>query len=449
MTEFSLQQKYRIIRDNPLTMTDVQALTKVYLPIIGQTAFTLYLYWMVESPGQKESELLSHTTLLDETGLDHKTFLTARQTLESLGLMKTYRQDLHAGTQWAYELHLPMSMAAFLADKTLTSLLTHFLGEPAVANLVELVRMKRPQINGENVSQSFFDFIGANQFQQIDRAPLSQVEQKRGPVFKLTDDNQRLDMTLISQMLASYQVPLINIKEHEEELVVEKSLYGLSDLDLVRLIQQHLLPNKQLDMKGIRRSLQAGMMKQQRKTKGAISSTDTTSKEKKVQSKSTPQQSKGQALVQLMQTLSPVAFLQAIRQATGGFITDAELKVLEDTAQLNRLPVPVINVALYELTVVEKRSTISKALMQTVVNDWAQANIITVKGALAYLKKRQQNKQSTGRTYRSRGGRQAIKETRPDWEHQKGATVSAAERQRAADKMKQIRERRAQKKDEH
>ena len=42
MTEFSIRQRYRLIYDEPINLAAVQSLTKVYLPIIGRDAFTLY-----------------------------------------------------------------------------------------------------------------------------------------------------------------------------------------------------------------------------------------------------------------------------------------------------------------------------------------------------------------------------------------------------------------------
>ena len=91
MTEFSIRQRYRLIYDEPINLAAVQSLTKVYLPIIGRDAFTLYLNWAML--GESTDAANQHADLLDELAMSQQTFLTAREKLEGMGLLKTYRQE--------------------------------------------------------------------------------------------------------------------------------------------------------------------------------------------------------------------------------------------------------------------------------------------------------------------------------------------------------------------
>ena len=60
MADFSIQQRYRLIYDELIDMTAVRSLTKVYLPIIGRDAYTLYLAWATlgETPEAKIDMLI-------------------------------------------------------------------------------------------------------------------------------------------------------------------------------------------------------------------------------------------------------------------------------------------------------------------------------------------------------------------------------------------------------
>lgn len=111
MAEFSIRQHYRMMYDEPIDLGAVQSLTKVYLPIIGRDAFTLYLAWamMGETPDAQNL----HVDLLDQLAISQHDFLSARQNLEGMGLIKTYRQDTSFGSQWVYRLFPPMTMKAF------------------------------------------------------------------------------------------------------------------------------------------------------------------------------------------------------------------------------------------------------------------------------------------------------------------------------------------------
>lgn len=72
MAEFSIRQHYRLMYDEPIDLGAVQSLTKVYLPIIGRDAFTLYLAWamMGETPDAQNL----HVDLLDQLAISQHDF---------------------------------------------------------------------------------------------------------------------------------------------------------------------------------------------------------------------------------------------------------------------------------------------------------------------------------------------------------------------------------------
>ncbi|SUP58898.1 Replication initiation/membrane attachment protein [Weissella viridescens] len=156
--------------------------------------------------------------------------------------------------------------------------------------------------------------------------------------------NKSLNLDLMAQMLKSFNVSLRDLKTNEAALLVEKELYGLDDVTLVRQIQQSLTPNHEIDMPRLRNNLKQQTLANQRQPvsdplQNTIAEQDATATSENKTSLKIQHKSFGTS-----KNTAPVAYLKALRQAKGGFITDSELKVLQDTAQLNRLPNEVINV---------------------------------------------------------------------------------------------------------
>lgn len=432
MSEFALAQRYHVVSQTELTLPNIRSLTQVYLPIIGHEAFTLYMT-LACYPHDK-NRAFTHTELLDQAGLTHHSFLDARARLEGMGLLRTYRQDLTTGTQWVYEVLEPMSTRAFLADDTLASLLAHYLGEDTLQKLVADTIPVTPKIEGKNVTASFFDLVGMERFKRI-KAPVEKTVLQ--PIEKQNSSEKKyLDIDLMANMLRSFNVSTRTMKENEAALLIEKELYGLDDVALVRLIQQNLSKDNTIDMAGIRRSLSKQTLETQRQDVSQV--TPTTNGEVSEQPSQSKPKNATEQFLQQVKTLAPVTYLKALRQEKGGFVTDSELKTLQNIAQLNRLPNEVINVLLYELTVGQKRTSISRNLMQTIVNDWTQAGIKTAEGALKYLQTRQKNQsQQTGNNNRRYNNNRSLKnETRPDWKKQREqAAASSTEQAEAKRKL--------------
>ena len=445
MAEFSIRQHYRLMYDEPINLGAVQSLTKVYLPIIGRDAFTLYLAWamMGETPDAQNL----HVDLLDQLAISQHDFLSARQNLEGMGLIKTYRQDTSFGSQWVYRLFPPMTMKAFLADTMLSSLLAHYLGDELFQQLVDDIKPKDATIPGVNVSTTFFDMMGNVSFEKLPEAPLSNDDAKSDLQKELHRSSKPVDVALLTDMLRTFGVSTSAIRKHEADLTIVKNLYGLDDVDLVRVIQATITPDNGIDMDAIRSILKKSYQSEQRHPTEAVANkpveTHTT--------QNTDVKSPAEAIIQSAKNTAPLVFLKNLREVSGGFVTDAEIKALEDIAQLDKVAPEVLNVMLYELTVVEKKATLNKALLQTIVNDWAQAKVTTAVGALEYLQRRaksrqtKQEKQVAGRS----NGRQwqrptQVKETRPDWENQTASTVSEEAAQAAKDQLAQLRARRQQ-----
>ncbi|SCB73959.1 helicase DnaB [Weissella bombi] len=442
MADFSNQQRYRLVYDELIDMTSVRSLTKVYLPIIGRDAYTLYLAWatMGETPEHK----YRHVDILDQLAMNQNSFLIARNKLEAMGLVKTFKQTTTFGTQWVYQIFPPMTTHAFLSDVLLSSLLAHYLGDELFNDLVSDEK-REAHIPGEDVSKTFFDLVGQESFIKRNHAPLSETDEKSTLPMNIRKATKSLDINLIADMLQSYNIKPNVLQKNEVDLMVYKTLYGLSDLELVRVIQATTTPNQQINLPAIKQRL-SDNFKQSQVPQVKIDNNKTDNQAQKPTTNSTSDPAS--KIIQIAQTTSPLVFLKNLRQANNGFVADNEVKALADIAEMRRVTPEVLNIILYELTVVEKRTTINKTILQTLVNDWSQHKVTDAVSALQYLQKRHQKQQSqtTQRPNRkwSNTNKAPKQETRPDWENQHGTSVSQEDAKSARSALDAIRARRGQ-----
>ncbi|GJM47813.1 DnaD domain protein [Weissella soli] len=430
---FHTNQHYRvIIPTEPLTQTHTQALAQLYLPIIGPEAFAVY-FSMVTGKVSDEPTL-NHTDLLDQLAISSPHFLQAREMLEGLGLLKSFEQKLTTTTQWVYQFFLPLTPSAFFHEKLLLGLLNHYIGTEQTTDLVGRLLPHTAEIPGQDVSKHFFDVIRHQQMADLDIVvPENRITSPL--VDALGASNTSIDFELIQAMLKSFQVQLVELKRHESNLLLIKDLYGVSDTDLARVIGQNLNNDKSVNIKGVEQSFARNYRASFNTPRHASQPAETISGD-----------TDDNPLIAAAKKLSPLEFLGDIRKQSGGMVTSGEEFEIKKLVQLGKLPNVVLNIMLYNLTIVEQRTTLSQAFMETVYNDWAQVGIQTPEAAIKYLQERQVKKQQTTQ---KRGGTHyqttpRVIEKRPDWQKQQARTLSSDEKQAADQMLAELQARRNQ-----
>jgi len=407
---FSLNHKYKTLIHEQLKPQDLQVLTNLYLPLIGTEALTLYLA-LANTLGN-ESEMHSHITLIDRVGLSGQRFLQAREKLEGFGLVKSYEQTLTLGSQWVYEIFLPVSKQNFLSDKLLVKLLKLFLGSDEFEILRAQMLPKHQPITGKNVSKGFFDVVNEDNFKTVDEVQL--VEPVQAPLKEaITKSTPQLDLDLMAELLQSFGVDKTELLKQQSDLLILKQLYALDEIALVRVIQGNVSANHTIDLKQIEKQLAVDFQKQQT-----------------VENTTQPQtvtKSTGNPLVDKANQMGPLEFLADIREQTGGIVTASEQYAIEQLMRYDKLPKAVINMELYVLAVKEKRTNLSKALLEATYTDWAQAKLKTPADVIKYIQERDQKIKASGTRRGSYAKQLPPRETKPDWDNQPVTVVSEKE----------------------
>lgn len=428
---FNLNQRFRTVRVRSITAIEQEALTVLYLPIIGRDAFSIYMALYYQLPSS--SPQIRHADLFDQLAIDQAKFKTAREKLEALGLLQTYQQDLQAGSQWVYKIFMPETPQTFLAEALLASLLAHYLGANAYAEIVSRYTMPNLEITGENITKSFFEVIGTNSFEHIKPSVNENSNQEKAVMNFQVKADQQIDLTLLTNLLQNNGVTKVDLLKNANDLQLLRQLYALSDLELARNIQSTLQADAKINLTALQNKLASDFSQTQLPKKTSPEKIDRVKK-----ASSSPELKKSQpltaeqSLLKAIKELSPLQFLAKLRKQKNGFVTDAEQKTITKLVKEQYLPTEVLNVAIYQLAVREDRASLSQALLQAIVNDWRQAGVTDAKAAFAYLNKRDTYKSSGSQ--KSNKGRKGysnrstvVKETRPDWEKQTVGPVASNE----------------------
>jgi len=118
-----------------LSDVDQRILTSLYQPLIGASAFSLYMILKEEvryAMSVSEEKLLSELLSVLDIGIAD--FYQARIRLEAVGLLHTYKKKSKEHI-YLYELHPPLSANNFFADDVFSLLLLERLGEKTFQTL--------------------------------------------------------------------------------------------------------------------------------------------------------------------------------------------------------------------------------------------------------------------------------------------------------------------------
>lgn len=408
-----------------LSTFELQTLSNLYLPLISGDALTLYLALM-HLPRMNHNKIV-HTVLLDQIGITGPNFVRAREKLEGFGLMSTFEQVLTLESQWVYEMHAPIKNDEFLSDKLLVKVLVNQVGESQFHWLKDKLLEQPPTIEGKNITKGFFDIIHEDNFDHIPELATPQTFQASPLKTAEVKNEPSLDLKLMQSLLVSFNISKQDLQAISPDLMLWKRLYGLDELKLVHLIQKNIGVNHQINVKAIDQQLRNDFQNQQSQSVTAERKIEV---EVNVPKNKTDQKAPTSAAEQLFkqaQSVQPLEFLADIRNQTGGIISSSERNSIEQLIKYNRLPDEVINMEIYVLSVLEKRTTLPRAVLESTYSDWSQAKLKTAQDVVTHLQKRERNRKTKQQARKSATYQKQTAETQPDWQHQQVTQVSDQE----------------------
>ena len=367
--------QFSFLRNNAVS-PDIAILTKLYLPILGREAVTLYLYLLsFGDNGQKQhlfSQILNHL----DFGLNilEESF----ERLAAIKLVDLYQTDDH----YLIQLYPTLTAEEFFSHNVYSRLLEKKIGEAAA----DALRPENP--SGEKLVKPFMQVFGM------------EAEQPRA-VRKSND----FDLEYFKQRMAQDNLRFANEKEDLLELFAiaeQKKWTWYETYVLAReTAVSQVISIKRMKQKLAQKPVECQFSKQEL------------------------------SIIQEAKRTSPMVFLAEIKKTRQAAITRTERKLLLDLAELGLLD-EVINVILLLTFNKVDSANLNEKYALKVANDFSYQKVTTAEEAV--LKIRERNQQPQNRPAKS--GQGSRKSNVPDWSQPDYKNETSAEKQAELEEQK-------------
>jgi replication initiation and membrane attachment protein len=403
------KQPFYVINQLDVTSKQMQVLTKLYQPLVGNQAVALYLTLANEYSSLPLAS--DYRTLLQlETELDCglKPIFTALHKLEAVGLCKNYLdQNVVLGQVLKLQLLPVLAAEDFFDEFLLRSLLLEKVGVVAFKRLRKQFAAQLLTVqDAKDVSASFFDVFSLTP-EQLANAPLEKQPAGRNSSVLNSQSDFQIDWPYLQERLQAYHISADEINAHRQQIATIMAFYRYSVDDFVQVVLPTLVPGKdELDMKLIEQSAnQAGPAKQANHLRRQLTSASRQSAEAVVRQLD---QADDRLLQEVNQLPAP-AFLEKIKQSKGGYVTAQERRVIFNLQNRSGLTPAMTNLVVK--TCLDYDAILTQNRADRIANDWLQHGITTTAAAIVYTKKFK-NKQQ--RHYQRRSNKRVEQGT--DWQ---------------------------------
>ncbi len=283
---------FSIQMDFTLSETDFSVLALLYLPIIKSDAYLLYdVFYKMNDMIQLEGKM-THEDFFEMTGFDSVRFLKAREKLEAIGLLETYRKenDTAQGRNvlYVYRVIPIASPKKFFRDPILKNLLQQNVSSRKYNRLLNYFK------KDEDKALDDYDSVGAR-FHDVFSVALSEedlnkvndVEEKK---YK---EISKFSSALLEEYLIASNLPVEKLKPYLNHIEDDAKLYGLDEKTVLRLIEESLDTefNFYLDQFEAKARKQNSYIRQERENKDKVAlGKGESSKSVKIYTSTTPKQ---------------------------------------------------------------------------------------------------------------------------------------------------------------
>ncbi len=195
-SELLPQVNYRVRARRPIAESENRVISQLYLPIIHTNAYSLYMFLYHQlSPEHWYSGEFSHRYLMQALGLELRETVRARERLEGVGLLASYRTI--DGEALEYYLQPPLTPYEFFQSDVLMFLLLNRIGQTAYRKLhkqysLPLEMRFSEAMEKEEITKDFSQVFAGIKLSEV--VPKQQSESKQ----------------LINEMIKSDPIPTIH-----------------------------------------------------------------------------------------------------------------------------------------------------------------------------------------------------------------------------------------------
>lgn len=365
---------YKVINKAYLTLDDRDNLISLYEPIIGPMAVSLYLtLWHDLDYKKNYSKECNHHHLMTimKTNLD--TILLARNSLEAIGLLKTFYQSGDVNN-YIYELYAPMSPKEFLNHPILNVVLYNNIGKTeydAIKNNYQSINIDTSKY--EDISSTLNEtFTSSNIIPEFDVRDKIKLSVKALNV---------IDFELLISSLPKNTLSEKALNKRTKELI--ENLAFVYDLDTLKFMQ--IIKNS-VNEKGL---LDATLLRKNARTFYTYQNNGklpTLIYRKQPEYLKTPSgdSSKKARIISVFENTTPYDFITSKYHGAKPAVSD--LKLIETLMCDLELKPAVVNV-LIDYVLKKNNNKLNKNFVETIAGQWKRNNIETAEEAMKIAEK--------------------------------------------------------------
>lgn len=419
---------YQGRKSYPLREEGKSSLLYLYQPLIGSEALSLYFILLSEIPLQKGvgPEGL-HADLLSSLNCGIPQLYEARKKLEGIGLLEVFfKEDPSLGGCFIYELLEPIEPLAFFKDTLLSFLLLEKVGQRRFDQLIQLFQPEHFSTNDyQKITKKFLEVYRFNEkTYAADQEKLEKNQQSF--TTKSTDlgksmEQSTLDWRFLTDWLAKKHI--INLDESlKEQLTMYHLLYGVDELTLGEwVVQAYDFSEQTVSVKELQRIVLVNQQTKRTNTLTNQKEEATSANQNETPKEATALTNATLQLVNEAKSIPPMKYLEALKQAKGGYVSKQETWLLQDLVSQSGLSNSLINILINYVLVIKDRPSLTASFVNTIANEWAQKKIMTPEEAIEHIRKTnskvKQNTKNTNQNY-STNRRNVRREKLPDWVNQ-------------------------------
>ncbi len=383
-----------------LKKEDQDVIMKLYEPVIGSTAVSLYFtLWSNLDILNIMSTEKTHHELMASKRLKLEDILEAREKLEGIGLLKTYLKEGDINN-YIYELYSPLEPDEFIDNPILSSALESNVGKREYKRLLKYYSFPKIDLSGyTDVTSKFTDV-----FDSVSNYDLSDVSDIRKVKSLEVSVDEKIDL---NNILSSIPPEMLNkrmVTNEIKSLIYKLSfIYNLDEDELSELIRNSTDEKRMIDKNLLRENCHNYYMFENKNSSPSI----VYKKNPEYLRNKVSDNSKKSKMIYTFENETPYDFLSGKNK--GIKPSKSDLRLIEILMVDYNLPPGVVNVLIdYVLRINDNKLT--KNFVLTIANQWKRSNISTVLDAMNICRKENSSK---------KGNVKKISKTiKPDWYNQ-------------------------------
>ena len=363
---------YQVVNKCLLNEYDKLVLNMLYMPIIGNTAVTLFNTFYDELKANNYvSNELTHHHLVTNLGEPLENIKKARIKLEGIGLLKTYYMEGNINS-YIYELYSPLSVNEFFNNPIFSAALLNNVGESEYKRIKNYFKVPKLNIKGYIEITSPFDMtfksVNINDFKEDNEI----VKKEKGVI------NYSYDFdfdTLISSMPKGLFNTKVLTKSVKELITNLSFLYKMSPIEMAEIVKISLnekgLVDKDLLRNNVNKFYDYNHAGKKRTLLFKSDKVSTVNKENTALNR----------IINVFETTKPYDFLK--NKYKGVRPTSKDLKILEMLLIDLEFTPSVCNV-LIDFVLKTQNNRLVKSYVEVIAGEWKRENLTTAREAMNY-----------------------------------------------------------------